>query len=414
MDDLEDTLEFTVPALTVPLVVPPREKGRHRDHSAGADDRGLRAARARATRPRVRPVVSADVAALTLTVVVPSHNEERDLGETLDALMRQTVAPDRIIVVDDGSTDQTSQVAAQYPVEIVRNEKPLGNKARVVNYVAPEIDTDLIINLDADTILADDYLEMIKAPFGDPDVSVAAGIVLTWNPRGLFQRSRSIEYLFGQHLYRPLQAAWGSITVCPGCACVYRREPFVKAGGFPEGGIAEDMMYTLSCMVAGHKTVYVADAECYVVDPKNAQQLKAQLWRWLAGYYQAVRVYGKDILRRKRILALLLIASIWDVFSLPILAISPFIFEPSGVGAEKIIEYIAIAWLSSDIFITLPVVLYGAHKRSISAWWALANFPLIWVTRTYNLFYATKALIWELFLVPLGWAKSLDVWVKGH
>ena len=127
-------------------------------------------------------------------------------------------------------------------MEIVRNEKPLGNKARVVNYVAPAIDTDLIINLDADTILAPDYCERIKAPFADPKVAVAAGIVLTWNPHGVFQRARSIEYLFGQHLYRPLQAAWGSITVCPGCACVYRREPFVEAGGFPEGGIAEDMM----------------------------------------------------------------------------------------------------------------------------------------------------------------------------
>ena len=52
-------------------------------------------------------------------------------------------------------------------MEIVRNDKPLGNKARVVNYVAPEIDTDLIINLDADTILAPDYCERIKAPFAD-------------------------------------------------------------------------------------------------------------------------------------------------------------------------------------------------------------------------------------------------------
>ena len=354
------------------------------------------------------------MAALTLTVVVPAHNEERDLGETLDALMRQTMAPERIIVVDDGSTDRTSEVAAQYPVEIVRNEKPLGNKARVVNYVAPAIDTDLIINLDADTILAPDYCERIKAPFADPKVAVAAGIVLTWNPHGVFQRARSVEYLFGQHLYRPLQAAWGSITVCPGCACVYRREPFVEAGGFPEGTIAEDMSYTVATMIAGHKTAYVADAECYVVDPKNAQQLKAQLWRWLDGYAQVIRVFWRDIIRRKRILALLLLVSIWDVFALPLLAVSPFVFEPSGVGAENIIEYAAVAWLSSDLFITLPVVLYGAHKRGIGVWWALLNFPLIWLTRTWNLYYSAKSLLWEFFLVPLGWAKSLDVWQKGH
>ena len=134
-------------------------------------------------------------------------------------------------------------------------------------------------------------------------------------------------------------------------------------------------------MTSGHKTAYVADAECYVVDPKNAQQLKAQLWRWHAGYYQCIRVYWKGILRRKRILALLLLVSIWDVFALPLLAVSPFLFEPSGVGAANITEYVAIAWLSSDLLITLPVVLYGAHKRGIGVWWALTNFPLLYVVR---------------------------------
>ena len=123
---------------------------------------------------------------------------------------------------------------------------------------------------------------------------------------------------------------------------------------------------------------------------------------------------GKPRRDCKHILALLLIASIWDTFSLPILVISPFLFEPSGVGTAKIVEYVAVAWLGSDIFITLPVVLYGARKRSISLWWTLANFPLIWVTRTFNFWYSSKALLWEFFLVPLGWAKSLDVWHKGH
>ena len=359
-------------------------------------------------------MVSPDVATLTLTVVIPAHNEERDLGETLDALMRQTVAPERIIVVDDGSTDGTSKVAMDYPVEIVRNEVASGTKARVVNYVMPEIYTDLIMNIDADTVISDEYIERIKAPFADPKVAVAAGIVLTRNPRGIFQRSRSIEYLFGQHLFRPIQNAWASMTVAPGCACVYRRDVFAAAGGFPDGTIAEDMDYTWHAMIAGNKAVYVAGAECYVVDPRNAAQLKAQLWRWLAGYFQCVRVYWKDIIRRKHILSLLVVVSLWDIFSLPILIAAPFVFAPGSESAESMAVYIALAWLGSDLLITLPVVLYGAHRRRISLWWAIVNFPLIWVNRPFNLYFATKAMVWELFLVPLGWKQSLGYWVKGH
>ena len=383
-------------------------------HPAGPDDRPVRNAGSRGSRSRVRPVAQADVAVLTLTVVIPAHNEERDLGNTLASLLRQTVAPDRIIVVDDGSTDRTSEIAAGYPVEVVRNEVPLGNKARVVNYVAPSIDTDLIINIDADTILADDYIELVKVPFADPKVAIAAGIVMTSKPKGIFQRSRSIEYLFGQHLYRPLQHSWASITVCPGCACVYRTEPFVKTGGFPEGSIAEDMSYTMSVVTAGWKTHYVREAECYVVDPRNVQQLKAQLWRWLAGYYQCIRIYERRLFRTNPLLALLILASMWDVLSFPLLVVSPFIYEPSSVGVRAIAGYIAVTWLSTDLVVTLPAVLWGAYKRKISLWWALANFPFIWINRPFNIYYSSKALVWELLLVPLGWKQSLGIWVKGH
>ena len=65
-------------------------------------------------------------------------------------------------------------------------------------------------------------------------------------------------------------------------------------------------------------------------------------------------------------------------------------------------------------WLTLPVVLYGAHRRGISVWWALVNFPLLWCVRCYNLWFTAKAMIWELFLVPLGWKQSLSVWIKGH
>ena len=73
-------------------------------------DPGLRRARDRAARTRRSPVATADVAALTLTVIVPAHNEEAGLPETLSALLKQTMPPDRIIVVDDGSNDGTAEL----------------------------------------------------------------------------------------------------------------------------------------------------------------------------------------------------------------------------------------------------------------------------------------------------------------
>ena len=362
-------------------------------------------------------MVPAHVAALTLTVVIPAHNEAAGLPETLDALMKQTVAPERIIVVDDGSTDDTSEVASMYPVEVVRNERALGTKSRVVNYVLPEVDTDLVMNVDGDTILCADFIERIKAPFADPKVAVAGPIVQVWNPKGIFQRSREIEYLLGQHLYRPIQNFWASPTVCPGCACVFRRDLLAEAGGFPDDTIAEDMDYTWQAMIAGYRAVYVAAAECYVIDPMTSAQLRTQLWRWLSGYFQCVRIHWKEIIRRKKVLALIVAASILDVFMLPIMLAAPFAMAATGLMAGSDLRLagdVAAAWFSTDLLVTVPVVLTAAVRRGVSPLWALVNIPLIWCNRAFNFWFSAKAMLWELLLVPLGLKKSLGDFHKGH
>ena len=155
------------------------------DYSSGPDSRLLRRTGGRDSCSRIRPVASQNVETLTITVVVPAHNEGENLGATLDALLRQTDAPDRIVVVDDGSTDRTSEVAAEYPVELVRNDKALGQQSQGRQLRHARDRHDLGINVDGDTILADDYIERVKVPFAnDPQVSVVAGLVLTQEPLG--------------------------------------------------------------------------------------------------------------------------------------------------------------------------------------------------------------------------------------
>jgi N-acetylglucosaminyltransferase len=357
-------------------------------------------------------VATADVAALTLTVIVPAHNEEAGLPETLSALLKQTMPPDRIIVVDDGSNDGTAEVARGYPVEVMRRGQSSGSKSLALNHALAGCDTDIVMNVDGDTIVGPDFVERIKVPFLDPEVAVAAGIVQVWNPRGVIQRGREIEYLLGQHLYRPIQNMWASPTVCPGAACAYRRSLLAAGGGFPDDTIAEDMDYTWQTMIAGYRAVYVAGAECYVIDPQTPGQLSIQLWRWMSGYFQCVRLHWKEILRHKRVLVLLVLASVWDICSLPLWLAAPFV-AASVLGAA-LVKTVLFAWLSTDVLITLPVVLTGAIRRGVSPLWALASLPCLWVNRAFNFWYSGKAMICELVLVPLGLKSSLAVFKKGH
>jgi hypothetical protein len=115
----------------------------------------------------------------TVTVIVPAYNEEGGIRDTLDALMQQTARPERIIVVDDCSQDNTGPVAREYGVEVLRPPHNLGSKAKAQNYALPYCATDLVLPVDADTVLAADYVERIKRPFEDPRVVIASGNVPT-------------------------------------------------------------------------------------------------------------------------------------------------------------------------------------------------------------------------------------------
>src|SRR5690606_16650071 len=172
-----------------------------------------------------RPRALAGPAPLTLTVIVPAHNEEEGLPATLESLLRQTVPADQIIVVDDGSIDRTSQVAAAYPgVTVLRPPSNLGSKAKAQNYALPYCRTRLVLPVDADTVLADDYIERVKPKFNDPKVAVAAGAVRTRFQKTIWEKGRELEYLFGFHWFRPVQHSVNAPTVCSGCCTVFDLE----------------------------------------------------------------------------------------------------------------------------------------------------------------------------------------------
>src|ERR1035438_3311074 len=147
------------------MTIAEREATDHAGNARGNHDPGLWRARNRIARQRREPVASADVAALTLTAIVPAHNERKGLPETLRALLKQTMPPDRIIVVDDGSSDGTSEIASDYPVEIMRREQSSGSKSLALNHALPDCDTDIILNVDGDTVIGPDFVDGRKLLF---------------------------------------------------------------------------------------------------------------------------------------------------------------------------------------------------------------------------------------------------------
>lgn len=349
-------------------------------------------------------------ASLTVTVVVPAHNEEEGLPATLEALLTQTRRPQRIIVADDCSTDRTAEVAARYPVSLSRSDVNRG-KAWALSSVLARCETDLLLVVDGDTVLAPDFVERISEAFADPKVAVAAGYVQPKRVHSPSERGRLMEYLFAFHFRMPIQNKTGALIVCPGCCAAYRVAALRSVGGFPPGRtVCEDVDTTWTLELAGWRAVYVSGAAAFVEDPRNVRMLRKQVRRWMADNFQNMRIHRKEI-RKRPMLLLWVLLILWDVLNIPLWWASPFLM----VFWLGIPPGIALAWwLGIELLTVFPVWIAGAVKRKVGLWRLLASFPFIYLNRVINSWYAVKYLIVELVLVPLHLASSLAVFEKGH
>jgi N-acetylglucosaminyltransferase len=347
----------------------------------------------------------------TVTVIVPAFNEEDRIRDTLDALMQQTDRPERIIVVDDCSQDNTGMVAREYGVEVLRPPHNLGSKAKAQNYALPYCATDLVLPVDADTVLAADYVERIKRPFEDPRVVIASGNVQTKATRTVTERGRSIEYLYGFHFYRPIQNRAGAPVVCSGCCSAFRREVLVASGGFPERTIVEDFDWTATQQIAGNKAVYVAAAEAWAADPETIRYLRKQMNRWMSGFFQNMRIHFWPAWRHKPVLALWYSVAIAEILMLPLWWGGPLLWV--YVWHDPFLRTFEW-WIALQLAVNIPVLMYAAVRRRVNPLSVLVNFPLVYVNGAVNSFYAWKGMIVELVLVPLGIARGLTVYEKGR
>ena len=170
------------------------------------------------------------------------------------------------------------------------------------------------------------------------------------------------------------------------------------------------MDYTWTQQIAGKRAVYVTKAVAYAADPHDYTYLRKQVWRWMSGFFQNVRIHGRQ-LRRKPMLALWIALAVWDIMMAPAWwaapVIMPLLFHFSMIN-------MFIWWIGLEMAVTVPVIIVGAVKRKTGIIRALINLPFVYGNKAVNTWYAWKAMVVELILVPLGKSKGLVVYEKGR
>jgi glycosyltransferase involved in cell wall biosynthesis len=110
---------------------------------------------------------------MKISVVIPTHNEEKYIGECLESIANQTEKPDEVIVVNNNCTDKTVEIAQKFNVTIILEEKQGITYARNAGFNAAQY--EIIARTDSDTILPKDWISKIKKAFEDPELGALSG-----------------------------------------------------------------------------------------------------------------------------------------------------------------------------------------------------------------------------------------------
>lgn len=225
-----------------------------------------------------------------VTVIVPAYNEENAIGKTVDALLDLSYVNKEIIVVDDGSTDKTLEIAKKHAkngsTRVVT--KPNGGKWDALNTGIKAAGGEFIVCIDADTVLDPDAIQRLIKHFSDPHVAAVAGNVKVGNRRGLLTKLQALEYVVGINLHRRSEAYLQNVTVVPGPIGAFRASVLKEIGMFEGDTFAEDADVTLKILKAGYKTVYEARAIGYTEAPTTMTSLAKQRYRWYRGSLQVL------------------------------------------------------------------------------------------------------------------------------
>lgn len=281
-----------------------------------------------------------------VSVVIAAYNEEKVIERTIRAVLANDYEALDVIVVDDGSKDDTSgavmRAFADHPqVRLIRQEN--GGKASALNHGIGEASAEIIIALDADTIFARDTIANLVRHFKDPIVGAVAGNVKVGNRINPLTYWQSIEYVTSQNLDRRAYGVINSVTVVPGAVGAWRRDAILQAGGYTTDTMAEDMDLTWRIRRIGWRIDNDTDAIGYTEAPDTFVGLFRQRFRWAFGTLQSLWKHRRAI-GRYGWFGRLALPSLW-LFQVGFQALSPVV----DLEILWTLGRISTSWLRSGV-----------------------------------------------------------------
>jgi len=340
----------------------------------------------------------------SVSIFIPAHNEQMTIEKTLGSVLRLKTLPQQVIVAENGSKDETfavaSAFAAAHPeVNIqVREYGPVG-KAGALNMALAEAIGEVIVVLDADTVIDENFIDEAVWHFEVDAVGAVAGNVRVGNTKKLLAKLQGLEYGVSLALDRAAQAELGVVSVVPGAAGAFRKTALVEVGGWPARTLVEDTDLTVLLHQAKWQIPYEAKAISYTEAPESSREVIKQRKRWAFGSIEVVALNASQIFSRK--------SGKLGLLGLPWLLVSQVILPAAAPIVDIYLIWILLEgyWVQAVTMLAL-----GIAGESLSAAWALkkSNLPLAWV------WLLPVARIWWRTLLLISAGSAVRRWLAGR
>ncbi len=237
-----------------------------------------------------------------VSIIIPVYNEGKILNNTIESLLKLNYSEYEIIIVNDGSTDDTREVAEKLvgyregienAIKISLINKPNSGKANALNAGIKMSGAEFVLCMDGDSQLSPESISMGIRHFADPKIGAVAGNVKVLNRGNFFTDLQALEYVEGLNMARSAQSYLKLVNIIPGPLGLFRREAIENIGCYANDTYAEDADITLRLLAGGWKINYEPKAISYTEAPETLLQLLKQRYRWTRGILQSIRKHKK-------------------------------------------------------------------------------------------------------------------------
>jgi cellulose synthase/poly-beta-1,6-N-acetylglucosamine synthase-like glycosyltransferase len=224
-----------------------------------------------------------------VSIITSAYNEESNIKRLIESVINQDYGGDiELIVMDDGSTDNTGKITKSYPqvryVRVTPPGKPQG-KTKTINHGVKLAKHEIVGVLDADSYLHNKAIKNMAYEFKNPEVGSVVPITKVHNPKNLLERLQLIEYTLSMCV-RKLTSNTNSLFMTHGVGTLFKKKALKEVGYFEENTLTEDLNIGLKLSKAGYKIKSNFKAIGYTVVPRKTKELIKQRLRWNGGLFE--------------------------------------------------------------------------------------------------------------------------------